>query len=299
MPVNAGAEYLVAEKKYLGASSKEEKIKALEEMIRALPKHKGSENLLSELKRRLAKLKKEAEVAKKSGKSKPKFSIRKEGAATICLIGQTKSGKSSLLNSLTNAHAEVAEYPYTTKLPEVGMMEYEDVQLQLIEIPSIFDSEVLSLLEMADEVLILIDSTKDIDEQRKELFGVLNKSFDVQEKPYFFIFSKIDLKKIPEDYGYLEISTKSRKNLEELKKMIWEKLELIRIYTKEPGKPKVVPAIAFKKGATIKDVAKSVHKDFLKDFNFARVFNSTPFSGQKVGLDFKLKDLDVVEIHTK
>jgi len=304
MPVNAGPKYFAAEKKYLAARTKEEKIAALQEMIRALPKHKGSEHLLSELKRRLAKLKKEAEASKKSGKGKPKFSIRKEGAATICLIGVTNSGKSSLLNALTNAHAEVADYPYTTKLPEVGMMQYKDVQLQLIEVPSSFDKEMLSLLEMADECVALIDATQDIDEQRIETLKVLNDSFDITEKPYFFIATKADSKdaklmKIRGNYGYLEVSAQFGQNLEKLKELMWKNLGLIRVYTKEPGKAKVVPAIALKKGATVKDVAKQIHKDFLKNFKFARIFNFTKFSGKTVGLDYRVEDEDVIEIRTK
>jgi hypothetical protein len=304
MPVNAGAEYFVAERKYLAAKNKEEKIVALQEMIKTLPKHKGSEHQLSELKHRLAKLKKEAEVAKKSGRSKPKFSIRKEGAATVCLIGVTNCGKSSLLNSLTNAHAEVADYPYTTKLPEVGMMQYKDVQLQLIETPSNFDKEMLSLLEMADECVVLIDATQDIDGQRVEMLKILNDSFDIIEKPYFFIATKCDsrdakLMKIRGNYGYLEVSAQFGENLEELKEMMWKNLELIRVYTKEPGKPKVIPAIALRKGATVKEVARQIHKDFLKNFNFARIFNSTKFSGKTVGLDYVVNDEDVVEIHAK
>jgi len=304
MPVNAGAEYFVAEKKYLAAKNKEEKIVALQEMIKTLPKHKGSEHQLSELKHRLAKLKKKAEIAKKSGKSKPKFSIRKEGAATICLIGVTNCGKSSLLNSLTNAHAEVADYPYTTKLPEVGMMQYKDVQLQLIEVPSNFDKEMLSLLEMADECVVLIDATQDIDGQRVEMLKILNDSFDIIEKPYFFIATKCDshdakLMKIRGNYGYLEVSAQFGENLEELKELMWKNLELIRVYTKEPGKPKVIPAIALRKGATVKQVARQIHKDFLKNFSFARIFNSTKFSGKTVGLDYVVKDEDVVEIHAK
>ena len=304
MPVNAGQEYFNAERKYLAARTKEEKIVALQEMIKTLPKHKGSEHQLSELKHRLAKLKKEAEVARKSGKSKPKFSIRKEGAATICLIGVTNCGKSSLLNALTNAHAEVADYPYTTKLPEVGMMQYKDVQLQIIEIPSNFDKEMLSLLEMADECVAMIDATQDIDAQREEMLKILNDAFDVVEKPYFFIATKCDshdakLMKIRGHYGYLEVSAGFGQNLEELKELMWKNLDLIRVYTKEPGKPKVVPAIALRKGASVKEVARQIHKDFLKNFNFARIFNSTKFSGKTVGLDYRVDDEDVVEIHIK
>jgi len=290
MPVNAGPEYFVAEKKYLEARSKEEKIKALEEMIRALPKHKGSEHLLSQLKHRLKKLKEERTT---KAASKPKFSIKKEGAAQVCIISLTNSGKSSLLKALTAANVEIADYPFTTKLPTVGMMNYGDVQIQLIEIPSTFDSDFMSILRTCDLILILIDSSQDVDNQTEELTKILDK---FEDKRILFVFNKCDIKK--PDYG-LYISAKDEIGLEKLKEEIWNRLDLIRVYTKSPGKPKDLPAITFKPGATVQDVAKCVHKDFLKDFKFARIFDSSSFSGQKVGLDYKLKDLDIVEIHTK
>jgi len=290
MPVNAGPEYFVAEKKYLEARSKEEKIKALEEMIKTLPKHKGSEHLLAQLKHRLKKLKEEKTT---KTTAKPKFSIKKEGVAQVCIIGLTKSGKSSLLKALTAANVEVADYPYTTKQPVVGMMNFNDVQIQLIEIPSTFDSDFMSILQTCDLILILIDSSQGIEKQTEELTKVLGK---FEDKKILFVFNKSDIKKV--DYG-LSISAKERIGLENLKEDIWNRLDLIRVYTKSLGKPKVVPPVTLPRDATVKDVAKSIHKDFLKNFNFARVFNSSPFSGQKVGLDFKLKDLDTVEIHMK
>jgi len=291
MPVNAGPEYFVAERRYLEAKSKEEKIKALGEMIRLLPKHKSSEHVLARLKHRLKKLK-EKKVTKAA--AKPKFSIKKEGAAQVCIIGMTNSGKSSLLNALTEVETEVGDYPFTTKEPVVGMMNYGDVQIQLIEIPSTFDSEFMSMLQTCDLILILIDSTEDVNKQTEELTKILDKR-KLEDKKILFAFNKCDAVKCDK----LAVSAKERLGLEELKDVIWSRLDLIRIYTKSPGKPKVVPPITLPEDATVRDVAKSVHKDFLKEFSFARVFDSTPYSGQKVGLDFKLKDLDVVEIHIK
>lgn len=291
MPVNAGPEYFVAEKRYLEAKSKEDKIKYLEEMIRLLPKHKSSEHVLARLRHRLKKLKEEKTI---KATTKPKFSIKKEEAAQICIIGSTNSGKSSLLNALTNVKTTVADYPFTTKEPVVGMMNYGDVQMQLIEIPSTFDSDFTSILQTCDLILILIDAAEDVDKQTDELIKILDKR-KLENKKILFVFNKCDVAKCDK----LAISAKEKIGLDELKQAIWSRLDLIRVYTKSPGKPKVVPPITLPKNSTVKDVAKSIHKDFLKEFSFARVFNSTPYSGQKVGLDFKLKDLDVVEIHIK
>jgi ribosome-interacting GTPase 1 len=280
MPVNATQEYFLAEKKYLEARTIEDRIKYLQEMIRTLPKHKSSENQLSELRRRLAKLKKEAATLRKVS-TKPKFIIRKEGAAQVCIIGLTQSGKSTLLNSLTNANVEVGDHPYTTQIPQVGMMFVEDVPIQLIEIPSTFDPQALSLLHTCDEIIILIDKSKDIADQKLKLLKILKEN-KVINKKYIFVMN---------DY--------TEKGLEKLKKNIWRNLGLIKVYTKEPGKPKALPPIVLKPGSTVEDVARRVHKDFLKNFKFARIFNDTKFSGQKVGLDYKLKNNDIVEIHAR
>jgi ribosome-interacting GTPase 1 len=161
------------------------------------------------------------------------------------------------------------------------MMFVEDVPIQLIEIPSTFDPDALSLLHTCDEIIILIDKSKDIADQKLKLLKILKEN-KVINKKYIFVMN---------DY--------TEKGLEKLKKNIWRNLGLIKVYTKEPGKPKAIPPIVLKPGSTVEDVAKRVHKDFLKNFKFARIFNDTKFSGQKVGLDYKLKDNDIVEIHAR
>lgn len=291
MPINAGPEYFLAEKKYLEARTREEKIKALEEMIRLLPKHKGVHNILSQLKKRLSTLKKET---KTKASAKPRFSIKKEGAGQVCIVGLTNSGKSSLLNALTGVDVEIADYPYTTKIPKVAMMQYGDVQIQLIEIPSTFDSDFVSILHTCDLILILLDATQDTYKQLEEVTEILENN-GLEKNKLIIVVNKNDLQR-PEGFS---ISAKEKLGLEELKEKIWSELGLIRVYTKSPGKQKIVPPLTLPKESTVRDVAKSVHKDFLKNFRFARVFNSTKYSGQKVGLDFKLNDMDVVEIHTK
>jgi len=290
MPINAGPEYFVAEKKYLEAKTREEKIAALEEMIRTLPKHKGSENQLSFLRRRLANLKSQKSV---KAKSKARFSIKKLGAAQVCIIGLTKSGKSSLLKVLTGKDVEIADYPFATKEPNVGMMNFDDVQIQLIEIPSTFDPESMSILYTCDEIIALLDA-ENPDEQEEEIRRIL-KERNFLNKKILFVVNKSDLN--PKS-KHPKISAKEGLGLEELKEKIWNNLELIRVYTKSPGKPKVIPPITLPRKSTVRDVAENVHKDFINNFKFARIFNKTKFSGSSVGLDYRLNDLDVVEIHT-
>ena len=289
MPINAGPEYFLAEKKYLQAKTREEKIAALQEMIKTLPKHKGTEKQLALLRKRLAKVKSQKSV---KAKSKPRFSIRKLGSAQVCILGLTNSGKSSLLKALTGKDVEIADYSYTTKEPTVGMMPFGDVQIQLIEIPSTFDSESMSLLHNCDGIVVLLDA-ENPDEQKKELTNILKQRY-LMDKKILFVVNKSDLEP---GSKYIEISVKEKTGLEELKEKIWNNLDLIRVFTKSPGKPKVVPPITLRKGSSVRDVARIVHKDFLKNFKFARIFNDSKFSGSSVGLDYKLKDLDVVEIH--
>jgi hypothetical protein len=291
MPINAGPEYYAAEKRYLEAKTREEKIRTLEEMIRFLPKHKGTSNVLAQLKKRLAKLK-----SQKSGKatSKPRFSIRKMGSGQVCILGLTNSGKSTLLKALTDIDIEIADYPYTTTNPKVAMMPYGDIQIQLIEIPSTFDPESLGLLYTCDEILVLIDASEDFEKQKGILQATINER--KLNKKILYVINKSDLKEI--ESKHIKISAKNETGLKGLKDEIWNNLDLIRIYTKSPGKPKIIPPITLPKDSTVKDVAKNVHHDFIKNFKFARIFNDTKFSGSSVGLDYKLKDLDVVEIRS-
>ncbi len=293
MPVNAGPEYFAAEKRYSEARHVDDKIAALKDMIRYAPKHKGAENLLADLRKRLAKLKREAVVERKKS-HKPKFTIRKEGAAQVCIIGLTNSGKSTLLNVLTNAKAEVAEYPYTTKEPHVGMMLYNDLHFQLIEIPSSFDRDSLGFLHSSDLIIILLDATQNTEEQKIKLLNILKVNRLLHKK---VVFAKNKSKVCGLDQSIVCIDAQSKVGLDELKEKIWENLDLIKVYTKSPRKPKDIPALALEKGSTIEDLAKEIHKDFLRTFKFAKIFNSTKFSGKKVGLEYKLHNNDVVEIH--
>jgi len=292
MPVNAGPEYGIAERKFQDAKTKEQKIVALEEMIRTLPKHKGTDHMLAQLRKRLARLRDEAEAASKSGKSTT-VGIRKEGAAQVCMIGPTQSGKSTLLNSLSNAQVKVSDHAFTTKKPNVGMMFYGDVPIQVIEIPSTFDAQYLSIARTCDLILVLLDSTRDVTKQEATIKKLLDeKAITVQT---IFVRNK----RFVERSKYINVSAKDGFGLDGLKELIWKKLNLIRVYTKSPNGKKELPPIAMRPGSNVRQLTANVHKEFLKTFRFARVFNETKYSGQKVGLDYVLKDLDVVEIHTE
>jgi len=267
MPVNATADYYKAESHYLAAKTREEKIAALEEMIRAAPKHKGAEAMLSQLKQRLAKLKSQGE----SKSARKTVNIPKEADAQVCILGFTQSGKSALLRKLTNAKPKISEQPYTTTKPEIGVADYCGVKLQLIEIPSSFRREFMSIAQNCDAVVIMARS----ENEKAEMETVLGQ-FRIK-KPYCFI--------------------NLADNEEKIKKKIWSILGLVKVYTKEPGKKPEKKPMVLKAGASVGDAVADIHKDFLKFFRFARIWGSTKFPGEKVGLEHRLNDDDVMEIH--
>jgi len=302
MPINAGPEYAAAEKKYFAAKTLEERIIGLEEMIRTAPKHKSSENFVAELKKRLIKLreKQEKEKAKKGGS---RIGIKKE-EMQVAIIGKTKSGKSSLLNILTNARAEIGEYSFITKKPIVGVMDYYGTGIQIIEIPSI-ESEYYDrgLVNSADVILILITDLNQIEDIRK----LLNKASGGQ----IIVFNKIDLlnenekRKISANlesrkYDFVLISASEKENIQKLKDKIFDNIGKIRVYTKEPGKEKSNRPVILEKDSKVRDVAEKILKGLSSKIKETKIWGpSSKFSGQKVGLKHKLMDMDIVEFKTR
>ena len=262
MPVNAPPEYYKAEEKFKAAKSKDEKIAALEEMMRLLPKHHGSEKAFAQLKAKMAKIRKESDK-----KGARKIGIQKEGEAQVCLLGFTNSGKSTLLKALTRAEPEVSAHPYTTTKPEIGMMNYKGVKIQLVEIPSTFDSEFISIVRSSDSVALVFRD----DNEKKRLGQLLNDNF-IRVKHEFI--------------------NPWEEDKEEIMQKIWKMLGLMVVYTKKTKTPMALPI-----GSTVEDFAKRIHKDFVKDFRFARLWRGS--EQKQVGLGYILEDDDVVELHTR
>ena len=283
MPTNVTAEYQVAEIEFFNAKTSSEKLKALKKMLAEVPKHKGTENLQKDIKEKIKKIKELQEKEKKAVKKGHSLSVKKEGAAQIVIIGLPNSGKSTLLTELTNAAPYIADYPFTTYKPEMGMMmTYEGVGLQVVELPAItkkfHETEngpaYLGIIKMADVAILIYEKEKDKQIVMKELYKA-----NVKTKVLFFVKG-----------GDLNL----------LKKRIWNSLGLIYAFTKQPGKPKEYPPVALKKGSTVGDFAKKIHKDFFKKFRFARINGpSAKFPNQRVGLEHILKSGDVVELHSE
>lgn len=301
MPVNAGYEYFNAEKVYLAAQTLDEKIAALEEMIRAAPKHKSSENLLAELKTRLKKFREKSDKAKKTGRGKP--GLKKEGYQVV-FVGLPNSGKSSLLATLTNARPAVSAQAFTTYEPIVGTMDYGGVKAQIVDLPSIgstaFD---IGLVNTADCVALVVE--------RPEELAQIDRVLSRASGKRIIVITKIDLLESSERRKLEErckakrlfpvfVSSVTGEGVEELKKRIFERMDMIRVYTKEPGKPSSGVPVVLARGSLVRDVAESILKGFSSRVKEAKVTGpSAKFANQKVGLMHELKDMDVVEFHTR
>lgn len=301
MPANVHPEFVLAEKKFHLAKTSEEKLEAMEEMIRAMPQHKSAESLRANLRRRYKKLKESIETKKKSS-SRGKVGIKKEDMQAV-IIGKENSGKSSLLEVLTNSKPHIAEYPFTTKYPEIGMMTYSNCQIQLIENPAInSESYDRGLTNSADVLLILITSLEELTEIEKLITNAPGKRI--------IVFNKIDLKTEQEKrkinaflqtkkYNFQIISCLKKEGIEELKEKIFKGFGRIRVFTKEPGKEKSNKPVVLNPGAIVKDIAEKILKGFSSKVVYTKIWGpSSKFSGQIVSLNHELKDLDVVEFKT-
>ncbi len=305
MPTNVHPEYVYAEKEFLLAESDEEKLKALEKMISFAPKHKGGENLRAQLKARLKKLKEKITTEKRTRKSARQGTGIKKEEMQAAIIGKTTTGKSSLLSLLTNARPEIADYSFTTKAPVVGMMDYNGVSIQLIEIPAV-ESEYYDrgVANSADSILILITNLNQIQEIEKELnkfrgkkIIVFNKEDLLSENERRKISATLQSKK----YNFVLISVKNKEGIEELKEKIFQSFGKIRVYTKQPNeKQKAKKPIILLPESTVRNVAEKILKGFSSKIKEARIWGpSSKYPGQVVGLVHKVKDLDVVEFKTR
>jgi len=327
MPANLTPQYLEAELKFKQAKTTSEKIKALEVMMAIIPKHKGTEKLRAQLKTRMAKLKEELQRKPALGKGEQLFNVKREGAGQVVLLGLPNSGKSTLLSKITHAPSEVADYPFTTQKPIPGMMKFENLQIQLVDTPPIQLDHVepgfSNLVRNADALALVLDLTDDPLFQMEVLQKELNqiKVTMVSKGPLPSLFegwvhrkglllgNKCDPKNAMEGYRalvdrygqqfvLLPISAREEMNFEELKKEIYQLLDLIRVYTKVPGKEAdLSEPVILKKESTVEEVALTIHKDFVANLRYARIWGSGKFNGQMVKRDFRVREGDVIEFH--
>jgi len=292
--------YQKAEAQFLSAQTDEERIRYLEEMIKECPKHKSSEKMLAQLRTRYKKLKEKIEKGRKSGKSSARKGIKKEDMQAV-IVGFTNSGKSSFLSALTNASPEIAPYDFTTKHPLIGMMPFQNTNIQVIEIPAI-DSEYYDrgLVNTADTILILVTDLEQIEKILSELEKAYGKKIIVFNNKKNLDERKISATLKSKKYNFEIVNLKEKRIPEELKEKMFQSFGKIRVFTKEPGKPKTNNPIILEKNSTVKDVAEKILHGFSNKVKETFITGpSSKFPNQKIGLKHVLKDLDVVEFRVK
>ena len=303
MPANLPPHFHTLSAKLKETKDPEEKISILEELLAIVPKHKGTEKIQKDLKRKIAKLKKQK--PKKTKGRTLSYSIPKEGAGQVVIIGPTNSGKSSLLNNLTNAKAKIASYPFTTKIPRPAMMPYENILIQLIDTPPLskeFSPPWLKeILKQADLLIAVFDSSKENINQNIQNFKEILNNWKIDKK-IIFVGNKTDLEKSQrnlETVNIRAISCLKKLGLEDLKKEIFESLEIIRIYTKDHNKnPDFENPFTLKKNSRLIELASKIHKDFSSSFKYAKLFKPNSKRSRIIGKDYILQDGDIIEIHT-
>lgn len=330
MAVNLTPQYHAAEEEYKKAQSPDERLACLRKMYQLVPKHKASEKLQADLKTKIKDATEEVEKDRKSGKKGggPSYKVPKQGAGQYVLLGPPNAGKSRLISRLTSAKSEVAPYPFTTRAPVVGMMEWQDVKVQLIDLPPVtadfLEPYVTSLTRAADAALLLLDLADDdgpfatqtvidrMNEYKTVLAGkkpegeaqpgvenvrtilVANKCNDAGAEDRWSIAAEM----LGDRFPVCRVDLEDDHGVAELSEKIFRFLNVVRIYSKEPGKPvdKSAPFTCLI-GSTVAEFAGHVHRDLAEKTKTARVWGSAAFDGQTVGRDHIVADGDVVELH--
>ncbi len=328
MPANLPPQYFEKEKELKKAKTPQERIAILEELLSIVPKHKGTEKLQALLKTKIAKLRIQSQKSPAGARHSATFQVEKSGAGQVIFIGGPNAGKSSIIKALTNANPDIGDYPFTTRLPSPAMMPYENIQIQLVDMPPItqdyFEFWQAELIKGADAVLFIIDlSLSDpaedfliimakLEEKRIELFPqehpIPQEKLQLMKKT-MIIANKCDHSRAEENLeeikGFLDpgftpipVSIYQIITLENIKKKIYNILDVIRVYSKIPGK-KVDhnDPFVFKKGSSLMDMAKAVHKDFAQKLKYARIWGTDKYQGQKVNRSYILEDDDIIELH--
>lgn len=329
MAANLTPQYLKAEEAYRRAATTEEELRALEIMLREMPKHKSSEKLQADLKQKISRAKRELEAERKQGRRGHAVRIPRQGAGTAILLGGPNAGKSSLLRALTRATPQVAPYPFTTRSPLPGMMPWEDVFVQLVDTPPItadvLEPYMLGLIRGADLALLLVDLGSDdgIEACQAVLARLAatktrlarESSLDPDDVGLsytrtFVVPNKIDLpdaavrlellhELLPLEFPEYVIAAEHGTGLEALRAAIFRALGVVRVYTKLPThkEPDRERPFTVREGSTVLDVAEQVHKDFVEKFKFARVWGAHVHPGTVVKADHVVGDRDIVELH--
>jgi ribosome-interacting GTPase 1 len=325
MPANLNPEYFKAERWYREATTNEEKILAVERMLAVMPKHKGTDHLKADLRRKLSKLK-ETPAGRGKGKQTDIFHIQRTGVGQIVLLGTPNCGKSSIVAALTNARVNVAGFPFATAAPVPGMMKFEDVQMQLVDTPPITADHSapgqVGTYRNCDLIAVCIDLSADVKQQLRICLDFLesrNLLIDEQTpaadgrgnvlgKKAFCICTKCDIAKpgaiealkqsSKYPFEFVEVSTKTGVGLDRLPAVFFSLLGIIRIYAKPPGKkPDMDEPFTLPAGSTVSDLATAIHRELADKLKSAKIWGTGVYKGQNVQKNHVLNDRDIIELH--
>ena len=326
MPANLTPQYKEAEDRFRQAETTEEKIVALEAMLTIIPKHKGTSHLQADIKTRISKLKKTDEKKSQSSRGM-EYNVEKEGGGQVVLVGPPNSGKSKLLSRITNAHPEIGDYPFTTQKPLSGMMEYEDIKFQIVDMPPITqeftEPWMVAVPRNADACLFVLDMSEgSVLDEIETTMQVLEKfklrlwgwdrpapKDEITNGKTILIANKMDLPDSSDNldviremyadrFPIIETSCETSLGLEEIRQQTFRMLDVVRTYTKIPGKPANMESpYVIPKGTTVIELATMVHKDLAAKLRFARIWGEGKPDGIMVSRDHVLEDKDVIELH--
>ncbi len=328
MPANLPPAYYAAEERMRSARTPADKIACLEEMITSMPKHKGTDKLKADLRRKISKFKQAIKGGKSGARRNQAFVLEPEGAGQVMVVGAPNTGKSSLVRALTKAAPAVEDFPMSTWKPTPGMMHYEDIQMQLVDTPPIdyqrWRPELFDMIRRSDAVLIVVDSHADPEEQLRLTLSALESSRIAPSRfvdqyrecsralyflPMTLAANKCDssandelgalfVELIDSRWGVCLVSAKTGRGLDRLREALFECIGVMRIYTKPRGKePDYSAPYTIPRGASVEDFARKVHMDFARQLKGARVWGGDVHSGQLVQRDHVLHDRDVVELY--
>ena len=337
MPANLTPAYKAAEGLYRRTREPAERLEALREMLKAIPKHKGTEHLQSDIKAKIKELTEELAGPTRGGaKTGPATVVKPDGAGQIALLGPPNTGKSTLHVKATGSHAQIGQYPFTTLYPVPGMMPVHDITIQLVDLPPIAVEHpipwISNALQPSDGCLLVVDLSKAgcvervvelhelLHERRIELSahwpghgdGDADEENDLFTKilPTLLVANKSDrgsdpseelaiLEELAEvDYPCLAVSAATGEGLDKLGEWLFEHLGVVRVYTKIPGRDAdTARPYTVRHGATVFEVATMVHREIAADFKFARLWGAANFDAQQVGRDHVVEDGDILELH--
>ena len=332
MPANLTPEYKAAETEFRKARKPEERLGWLREMLRTIPKHKGTEHLRADIKTRIKQLTEELAAPRKgAARTAPATVVHREGAGQLALVGPPNAGKSALHARLTGSHADVKPYPFTTQFPKPGMLRFKDIAFQLIDLPPVSAQHPLpwlaNALQPADGGLLVVDlgdpacveQTAELHElvaaRQVTLTGSWEPVPDEGEDPFairlptLMVATKADQIPGVDDefaafaeltgyrYPHLVVSAVTGRGLDQIGVFLFRHLGVVRVYTKVPGHPPdLTRPFTVRQGQSVHDVAELVHKELAEGLRYARLWRAG-IEGRQVGRDHVVEDGDVLELH--